>query len=102
MTNGVASSLMVGFDSDVATLFVGPGSGVGTYGQVGIATSAPKATLDVNGYIRLAKNAVAPLACDAAHDGAIALTSSTYRLCVCKGGTTTWVYTSDGATACTW
>ncbi|OGS07845.1 MAG: hypothetical protein A2270_01750, partial [Elusimicrobia bacterium RIFOXYA12_FULL_51_18] len=70
-------------------------------GKVGIGTTAPQATLDVNGTARLAKNAAQPYACDAAHDSAIALTSG-YRLCACKGGTTSWVFTSDGATGCSW
>ncbi len=51
MTNNVADSLGVGFNSDVPTLFVGPASGIGTYGKVGIGTSAPAAALDVNGDI---------------------------------------------------
>ena len=70
-------------------------------GKVGIGTTAPVATLDVNGYARLAKQASQPAACAASNDGAIALTSQ-YTLCVCKGGATSWVLASDGTTACTW
>lgn len=69
-------------------------------GNLGIATSNPATTLDVNGTMRLAKNSSQPYACDLAHDGAIALTS-TYRLCCCKNGSG-WVYTSDGVSACSW
>lgn len=49
LDNNVTNSLMVGFNSDTATLFVGPSTGVGTFGKVGIATSSPIRTLDVNG-----------------------------------------------------
>ncbi len=70
-------------------------------GNVGIGSTAPQATLDVNGYARLAKFAAAPVACDAAHDGSIALSSANY-LCLCINGTG-WRRASDGSTACsTW
>ncbi len=49
LDNNTTNSLMVGFNSDTATLFVGPSTGVGTFGKVGIATSSPIRTLDVNG-----------------------------------------------------
>jgi hypothetical protein len=49
MYNGTASSFAVGFNSDLPTLFVGPASGVGTYGKVGIGTTAPANRLDVEG-----------------------------------------------------
>ncbi|MEZ4294212.1 MAG: hypothetical protein R3B70_04485 [Polyangiaceae bacterium] len=67
--------------------------------SVGIETTTPKATLDVNGTARLARYGAPPLSCDQAHDGTIALTSK-HMTCVCDG--TNWVRTSDGATACIW
>jgi hypothetical protein len=70
-------------------------------GNVGIGTTSPAATLDIEGYMRLKKNTGAPAVCSAANDGAMALTS-TYRTCVCSGGISTWVYTSDGTTSCVW
>lgn len=70
-------------------------------GQVGIGNTAPMATLDVAGTLRLVKNAAAPAACSPGNDGTMALTSQ-YTICVCKGGTATWVRTSDGTTTCTW
>jgi hypothetical protein len=66
-------------------------------GNVGVGTSTPAATLDVDGYVRLARNSSAPVACDAAHDGALALTSK-HQMCVCDG--TNWVSTNDGTSAC--
>jgi len=70
-------------------------------GNLGIGTTDPKTALDVNGQIKIQKSSSAPFACDSDHDGALALTS-TYRTCVCKGGATSWVYTSDGSSACVW
>lgn len=70
-------------------------------GAVGINTLTPQTSLDVNGVMRLAKYSSQPIACTATVDGAIALTS-TYMTCVCKGGTSTWVRTADGSTACSW
>ena len=72
---------------------------VNANGDIGIGTTTPQATLDVNGYLKLAKNTSAPSLCDASKDGSIALTSN-YRLCVCNG--TQWVFTSDGTTGCSW
>jgi trimeric autotransporter adhesin len=51
LRNNINQSLMVGFNSNVPTLFVGPGSGASTYGNVGIGTINPQALLDVNGTI---------------------------------------------------
>lgn len=49
LDNNISNSLMIGFNSDTATLFVGPSTGVGTFGKVGIATTSPIRTFDVNG-----------------------------------------------------
>jgi hypothetical protein len=68
------------------------------FGQVGIGTSAPHATLDVNGTVRMAVNSSAPTTCSASNPGTLALTSG-YRMCVCNGSS--WVSATDG-TACSW
>jgi hypothetical protein len=65
---------------------------------VGIGTATPVATLDVNGYARLAKNASQPIACDAAHDGSLAL-AHTRRPCECVNSA--WIDIVYG-TACSW
>ena len=70
-------------------------------GNFGIGTTSPQATLDINGYVRLAKYSSQPAACSATNDGAIALTHL-YTLCVCNGGSTSWVRETDGVTACSW
>ncbi len=53
--------------------------------SVGIGTEIPQATLDVNGFMRLATNVAEPVTCDASVDGSIALTSG-YEFCVCVDG----------------
>jgi hypothetical protein len=54
LTNSVNSSLVVGFNSNVPTLFVGPSAGVGTTGNVGIGNiTSPTQKLDVFGTERL-------------------------------------------------
>jgi hypothetical protein len=70
-------------------------------GNVGIGTASPQATLDVNGTMRLTKNAAAPTACSNGNDASFALTSN-YTWCVCNGSSSTWVRTTDGTTACSW
>jgi hypothetical protein len=49
MVNSIPHSLMVGFNSTIPTLFVGPSSGIGTTGKVGIGTTSPSEKLDVAG-----------------------------------------------------
>ena len=68
-------------------------------GSVGIDTTTPQATLDVNGYARLALNSSAPAACAAANEGAIALTHLA-QVCVCDT-TPAWNVLNTG-TACSW
>lgn len=68
-------------------------------GNIGVGTTSPMATLDVNGTARLAKYSSPPLACDSDHDGTIALTSKNMT-CVCDGAG--WVRTADGTSPCTW
>lgn len=49
MINSTARSLMIGFNSNIPTMFVGSSSGLNTIGRVGIGTSSPGALLDVRG-----------------------------------------------------
>ena len=49
LINNIARSLMVGFDSDIPTLFVGPGNSTpGSLGKVGIGTTSPGAGASSN------------------------------------------------------
>ena len=67
-------------------------------GNVGIGTTTPLATLDVNGFVKLEFNSTAPVTCNATVKGSIALTSTT-KMCICDG--TNWVLVNT-ATSCTW
>jgi hypothetical protein len=68
-------------------------------GNVGIGTTAPKATLDINGLMRMSKSTAANVpGCTVANDASITLTNL-YTTCICRSGTG-WVSTSDGTTAC--
>jgi hypothetical protein len=58
LTNNISNSLMIGFDSNIPTVFVGQSSGDGTTGKVGIATSSPIQTLDVNGRIHISNGVI--------------------------------------------
>jgi hypothetical protein len=51
LVNNIANSFMVGFNSNLPTLFVSSSNGFGTTGRVGIGTSAPSEKLSVNGLI---------------------------------------------------
>lgn len=53
MVNGIQNSLMVGFNSNIPTLFVGASDGTNTTGKVGVGTSSPTAKLEVAGDFKL-------------------------------------------------
>lgn len=72
-----------------------------TTGRIGIGTDTPQAALHVVGDMVLSKRSAQPVACSSTYDGMISLTSQ-YTTCVCNGGTSTWVRTSDGTTSCSW
>jgi hypothetical protein len=67
--------------------------------NVGIGTASPQATLDVNGYARLAFNSSAPVTCSSGNEGSIALTHLA-QVCVCDT-TPAWHILNTG-TACSW
>jgi hypothetical protein len=60
LKNITANSLAIGFNSNLATLFVGPGTGASTYGNVGIGTSSPLRSLHISDTMRLQPRATAP------------------------------------------
>jgi hypothetical protein len=68
-------------------------------GNVGIGTTTPQATLDVNGFAKLKLNSSAPVTCAAAYQGSLALTHLA-RMCVCDT-TNVWSDVVTGA-ACAW
>ena len=68
-------------------------------GNLGIETTTPQATLDVNGFARLALNSSAPATCSSSDEGAIALTHLA-QVCVCD--TTPAWHILNTSTACSW
>ncbi len=58
LVNGINNSLMIGFNSIVPTLFVGPSPDYKSSGNVGIGTTAPTQKLDIDGNIRLRNNSI--------------------------------------------
>ncbi len=58
LNNGSTNSLMVGFNSDQPTFYVGASAGSGTTGNVGIGTAAPNSKLTVNGKVEVGREGV--------------------------------------------
>ncbi|MCF8405524.1 MAG: hypothetical protein K9H58_16380 [Bacteroidales bacterium] len=53
LVNNIPYSLMAAFNTDVPTFFIGPGTGPGTMGKIGIGTTNPTQLLEVNGNIKV-------------------------------------------------
>ena len=53
LENSINGSLMIGFNSDLPTFFVGPASEIDPIGKVGIGTTDPTAKLEVNGTFKV-------------------------------------------------
>lgn len=71
----------------------------GASGKVGIGTSDPQATLDINGTARLALNPIPPVPCDKPRRGTLALTHEA-ELCICNTDDKWTVIVTKGA--CPW
>lgn len=55
LTNSIPNSIMLGTNSTLPTLFIGPASGAGMVGRVGIGTTSPQADFQVgDGWTKLA------------------------------------------------
>jgi hypothetical protein len=68
-------------------------------GNVGIGTTAPQATLDVNGYARLKLQSSQPVACSSTNQGALAL-NHLAQMCACNG--TSWIFADSVGASCSW
>lgn len=68
-------------------------------GNVGIGTTGPQATLDVNGYARLKLNSSQPVVCSSTNQGAIAL-NHLAQMCACNGSS--WIFADSTGAACSW
>jgi hypothetical protein len=64
---------------------------VNSTGNVGIGSTSPQATLDVNGYARMTLQSSQPVACSGTNQGAIAL-NHLAQMCACNG--TSWILVS--------
>lgn len=69
------------------------------HGMVGIGTAAPRATLDIDGALRLAVNASPPVACTGDTAGSVALTKQS-RMCACDG--IRWIFADRSKASCSW
>ncbi|MFH1355311.1 MAG: hypothetical protein ABIH19_04090 [Candidatus Omnitrophota bacterium] len=88
LLNNIDDSLMIGFNSDIPTLFVGPSSGIGTVGNVGIGTVNPAEKLDI-GAGNIAMGYEKPFNTQAGNTATATCTGTKYVLgggCSCSGG----------------
>lgn len=86
--NNIPNSLMVSFESNLATFFVGPANGQGTVGKVGVGTSTPESDFQVgNSYHKLSVG-------DAGGTGWYATSYVGFNLA--KSAPNQWVASSDG------
>ncbi len=72
---------------------------INSSGQVGIGSTSPQATLDVNGYARLKLQSSQPVACSSTNQGALAL-NHLAQACACNG--TSWIFADSVGAACSW
>ncbi|MEI7578510.1 MAG: YncE family protein [bacterium] len=91
--NGVGTNIRFEGDNNQNSFII-----AGVSDKIGIGTNVAKATLDVDGFIRLKNNNAAPAICTASNESSIAITSG-YAICICNGSA--WVQLKDGI-ACTW
>jgi hypothetical protein len=93
--NFVVNNVPASNESLWTTIFSGS---VNQTPAIGVGTTTPQATLDVNGFARLSTNSAEPAACQSANKGAIALNSNS-RICICNGSS--WILDSTGG-SCSW
>ena len=86
LVNNIDDSLMVGFNSNAPTLYVGPSAGGSTTGNVGIGTSAPARSLHINDVMRLEPRSSAPAS---PASGDIYFDSDSNELCLYDGSSWT-------------
>nr|NQU93489.1 hypothetical protein [Bacteroidota bacterium] len=58
LTNTIEESLMIGFNTDIPSLFIGPSVESGTPGNIGIGTTSPSELLEINGNLKVNNNAI--------------------------------------------
>lgn len=89
LVNNIANSLMVGFESNIATFFVGPSNGTGTVGRVGVGNTTPQADFQVGDtYLKLAAGRA---------DGVQSMFNTSYiGFNVARNGSNQWLTSSDG------
>ncbi len=79
------SSLGIGFNSTIPTLHVGPGTGAGTIGRVGIGTITPGSTLEVDGGIRGDLLTLDPCGAADFPEGTLFYNNTSDYYCFCNG-----------------
>ena len=69
-------------------------------GNVGIGVNEPKATLDIDGFVKMKPNSSEPVTCDEDHFGSMALTVKA-QMCVCADNNQ-WELMNAGGALCNW
>lgn len=78
LVNSTANSLMVGFNSNIPTLFIGPSAGVGKVGLTGLGTATPDAFFHIKNVNPAVANGYTVKIEDASNSNGLVVSSGNY------------------------